>query len=255
MSIVFFVLSFLCILYFGVIVFYSGIATELCGVWIVLAVLFALMGFFIRYEKKHRGSMPSRRHIFVYTSFALAMVLTTVLLGSVLTAARGSDRNGCDYVIIPGSVVYSDGMSLTLKNRLDRALFYSAENPETYYVLSGGKTKQDSVGEALSMYSYLSARGVPENKMVIETKSLDLPEKIRFSLDLVSEDMIKRMIPPPIVVGILTSDYNVLRAMNVASSASDMVLYGISAPSDPVLFVHNCICECIYIFGDFFRGE
>lgn len=255
MSILFFILSFLCILYFGVIVFYSGIATELCGVWILLAVLFVLMGVFIRYEKKHREGMPNRLHIFVYTTFGLAAVLTSILLASVLTASRGTEKNGCDYIVLPGSTVYSDGMSVTLKNRLDRALAYHADNPETVFVLSGGKTEEDSVGEALAMYSYLSARGIPEGLLVIETESLTLPEKIRLSLAAVEEDITHRMIPPPIVVGILTSDYNVLRAMNVASGAGDMDLYGISAPSDPILFAHHCISECIHITEDFFRGE
>ena len=53
--------------------------------------------------------------------------------------------------------------------------------------------------------------------------------------------------------GIYKLDYNALRAMNVAADASDVDLYSITAPSDPVLFVHCCICECIYIVEDFFR--
>ena len=254
MSIVLFILAGLCLLYFGVIVFYSGITTSFCGVWVVLAVLLVLMGFFIRYAKKHRGSMPNRVHIFVYTTFGLAAVLGAIILATVLGSARRTDREGCDYCIVLGDTVYTDSISTTLKYRLERAVQYAKDDPHTVFVLSGGKEDGDAVPEALSMYDYMVKNGVSEDRLLIETASLSTAEKIRNSVAVIDEDMKKRMIPPPIVTGILTSDYNIHRAMVIASSGTGMDIFSIRADSDPILFPHQCVRECAAVFKDFMTG-
>ena len=255
MSILFFLLSFICLLYFGVIVFYSGITTDFCAVWVLVAVGFALMGFFIRYAKKNRTDMPNRVHIFVYTTVCLAVLLMGVILGSILIQGNKKSKEGCDYVIVAGSTVYADGISTILKNRLDTAVDYSRRNPETVFILSGGKEPEDSVAQALAMYSYMAERGVPEEKMLIETDSLTTAEKMHLSLELIEEDVTHRMIPPPIVLGVLTSDYHSLRATAIAAKATDMDVFSIPAPSDLILLPHECIRECAAVFKDFMSGE
>lgn len=243
------------IIYFAVIVLYSGITTDFCGIWLLMAVLFALMGFFIRHEKKHREKMPKRVPVFIYTTFAAGAVTAAVILLFVLHDSGSTGIPGCDYCIVLGSRVYDDGISSTLKKRLDRAAEYSEENPGTILVLSGGMAASDPVPEALAMYNYLSLKGIPDSRMIIETNAKTTAENMECSLFKIEEDLKERMVPPPIMIAVITSDYHIYRALRAAEKIYSEKVYGIPAGSDPVLFPHMCVRECCAVLKDFLFGN
>ncbi|MFQ8823540.1 MAG: YdcF family protein [[Ruminococcus] lactaris] len=54
-------------------------------------------------------------------------------------------------------------MSNSLKKRLDKALEYAENNPNTVLVLSGGKGEGEDISEAEAMYDYLQYNGIPES--------------------------------------------------------------------------------------------
>ena len=56
-------------------------------------------------------------------------------------------------------------------------------------------------------------------------------------------------------VGILTSNFHELRAKGIARHVGLPNVSGISAKSDPVLFVHFCVRECFAILKDKFVGN
>ena len=243
------------IIYFAVIVIYSGITTDFCGIWPLMALLFALMGLFIRHEKKHREKMPKRVPVFVYTTFAAGAAAASVILFFVLRGSGGMETPGCDYCIVLGSRVYDDGISTTLKKRLDRAAEYSEENPETILVLSGGMASSDPVPEALAMYNYLALKGIPDSRMIIETNAESTADNMKYSLLKIEKDLKERMIPPPIMIGVITSDYHIYRSLRAAEKIYSEKVYGIPAGSDPVLFPHMCVRECCAFFKDFLLGN
>ena len=59
-----------------------------------------------------------------------------------------------DYVIVLGARVRGAKISNSLKQRLDRAIEYSEEYPNTVLVLSGGKGPGEEISEARAMYEY-----------------------------------------------------------------------------------------------------
>ena len=88
----------------------------------------------------------------------LMIVLVTQILifGRIPAAAEPS----LDYVIVLGAKVKPDGsLSKTLKLRLDKALEYMKENPETMLVLSGAKGDAEPCSEADAMETYLLGQG------------------------------------------------------------------------------------------------
>jgi len=254
LSIVCFILSALCMGYFGLIVVYSGIGTDFCGIWVAIALIFLLMGIFHILDVKDREGMPKKLPIFVYTTFAIWAVIGAIIMLFITKNGDVADTQGCDYVIVIGDRVYEDGISSTLKKRLDKAAEYCQNNPDTVLVLSGGEDDGDAIPEALAMYNYLIIMGIPDNRMVIEADSENTIEHVSMSMELIREDLKVRMVPPPIMIGILTSDYHVFRTMKAAEFVTDERIFPIVADSDPVLYVHQCVRECCAVIRDRLAG-
>lgn len=254
MNIVFFLASALCLGYFLLIVLYSGTGTDFCGIWIAIALVFLLMGIFHSIEKKDRNGMPKRFPVFVDTSFVLLFLICSVILVNVARYAALEDTEGCDYLIVIGERVYEDGISSTLKKRLDRARIYAEDNPGTILVLSGGTDTGDALPEALAMYNYLALLDVAEDRMLIEAESDTTAENLAKSMEIIDKDLNVRMVPPPIMIGILTSDYHIYRTLKTAEDICGDGIYPVTAESDPILFAHQCIRECAALIRDHLTG-
>lgn len=264
MEALFFLLSVACIVYFVVIVLYSGITTAFCGVWIFLAAVFAMMGYFCIHRGKNEGGLPKRLPVFVFTSFGLFAAIFAFTMNMVVKEAKKIPEQGLQYVIVLGAKVNPDGLSKSLKNRLDRAYAYYLENPRTKLILSGGQGSDEVVPEALAMYNYLHLRGVPEENMRIEMFSTSTAENIRFSKAEIEADLLRRLPGSPKPrkeeealprVGIITSDFHVMRAAGIARKQGFAEVSGISAPTDSLLFVHMCVRECAAIIKDYIVGN
>ena len=258
METIFFLLSVACIVYFLVIVAYSGLSTSFCVVWVLLAGIFALMGYFCVRSRALKGGLPKRLPIFVFTSFFLAVALSAFIMNLVVKEAVKKPQPGLTYVVVLGARVYPDRLSNTLKKRLDRACAYYMENPETIFVLSGGRGKDEVVPEALAMYNYLHLQGIPEQNMLIEIASTDTLENIENSGRLITEDRNRHRgsyHPKEVSIGILTSDFHVMRAVAIAKKLGFQHVSGIAAPSDSLLFLHSCVRECAAVVKDYLMGN
>ena len=57
--------------------------------------------------------------------------------------AASSDEQNLDYVIVLGAKVKEEGISKSLKARLDNAIEFSQDNPGTVLILSGGQGSEE----------------------------------------------------------------------------------------------------------------
>lgn len=199
--------------------------------------------------------MPGRIQVTIYTTFTMVIAIFALIMFSVVGNSVSRDIPGCDYCIVFGERVYDDGISTTLKKRLDRALAYEEEKPGTVLVLTGGMNSSDPVPEALAMYNYLSMKGVPDEMMVLEPRARSISESVAYSMTAIDNDLTYRMIPPPIVIGAVTSDYNMFRTIAAAGKIYTERIYAIPADSDPVMFPHMCVTECCAVLRDFLLGK
>lgn len=124
-----------------------------------------------------------------------------VVLAAALVLASGS---GCaliwrdaaatppgdlDYLVVLGASLNVDGSPKeTLRFRLDAAADYLAANPRTRCVLSGGQGPDEPRTEASAMAAYLQARGVDEDRLVLEERSTTTAENLRFSRAAIARD-------------------------------------------------------------------
>lgn len=251
----FFVIAALCIAYFVAIVVYSGIGTSFVCIWPVISVVFLLIGVFENKRQQQKEEMPKRLPAFLYTTFSIGVLTAFFMMIFILNEANKVPSGGCDYVIVMGGRVYDDGISTTLKKRLDTAILYSEENPDTVFVLSGGIEKKNKLPEALAMYNYMILNGIDESRLLIESSSSSTADNIKNSLMVIEEDLKKRRIPPPLRIGLCSSDYHMLRSQLVAGKSYNDRIYGIPAPSDGLLFIHMCVRECCALVKDRLIGN
>ena len=124
----------------------------------------------------------------VYLYFE-CMMLGTIAADAI--AARYEPKKDRDYLIVLGCAIRKDGTpTALLRERLDRALaFARAQEAETgkapCFALSGGQGADECVSEAACMARYLAERGVPEERMLLEDRSTDTAENMRFSKRLI----------------------------------------------------------------------
>lgn len=262
-----------CIIYYTVIVIYSGITTSFSFVWLAFAVICVLLAVGWGVYMKHKDKVPLWIPVSVVTMCSTGILVFMVVEILVFTGVAARDTSNLDYVIVLGASVKETGISKSLKKRLDKAIEYLDENPGTILVLSGGQGEDEPVSEAKAMRDYLVFNGVEEEQLILESRSFSTVENIAYSRVAIEEDQAKKKtsrqdnpvfmepgtfeeVPDkPIKIGVLTSDFHVFRAQQIAKKWGIPDIYSISCDSDPVLFVHFCVRECVAILKDKLVGN
>lgn len=272
MAVIFGVLSAFCLIYYGIIVAYSGVGTSFSAIWLVFSGCLAVMGIVVHFYGRFRDKVPLWFEVSVVT---VVVSLFTVFV--FVEAAMGLNffslkKQSADYVIVLGAQVRGKKPSKSLEYRLEKAYEYAAVHPNTILILSGGQGSGEDVSEAQMMYEYLSKRGVPDTQMILEEQSTSTYENLVYSKLIINARETERrtilrdvmagygyLVPPDdevtIRVGIVTSNFHVMRAKGIAKKIGLPNVSGIAARSDPVLFIHFCVRECFAILKDKFMGN
>lgn len=262
-----------CLIYYIIIVIYSGFSTSFSWIWLVGAIFFGLLAWYRWYSVRHPKKLPLWMPVSSITLMSAALIVFCVVEIHVFWGAAASDIANLDYVIVLGAKVKEEGISNSLKQRLDKAIEYSQDNPATVLVLSGGQGPDEPRSEAYVMYDYLVYNGVPQSQMILENVSTSTVENIAYSKLLIERmEETKRMqasqggkitVPGPYIqveekpvqIGVLTSNFHVYRARKIAQKWGIPDVHGISAKSDWILFPHLCVRECAAILKDKLMGN
>lgn len=116
-----------------------------------------------------------------------ALLLVGFVVAEILIVGGGeSDAGpGADYVIVLGAALHGETPSKILDGRLEAALDYLERNPDTKAVLSGGQGSGEDISEAEAMRRYLEAGGISSERLLLEDRSTNTAENIRFSKELI----------------------------------------------------------------------
>ena len=278
----------LCLVYYGVIVLYAGFGTSFAVLWLLIGGFFGATAAGLHFYQK----FPERVPLWLPVSFVtlcasgLMIVLVTQILifGRIPAAAEPS----LDYVIVLGAKVKPDGsLSKTLKLRLDKALEYMKENPETMLVLSGAKGDAEPCSEADAMETYLLGQGADPDHLLKEEQSFSTVENLAYSRVMIEKrenlleqerkaeaDRLLRApgeiegVPEtgaptnntPVLarqprVGIITSNFHLCRAAMIAKKQDYGTVYGIASEADKVLLVHFSLRDGIALLKDRLMGN
>lgn len=264
----------LCLIYYGALVAYTGFSFSFSLFWPLCAVILGLFAVGRRYYVGHRGQIPVWAAVSAVTAAGAVLTVILIVIALIGTGILTATKNSMDYVIVLGARIEGRELSKTLRQRLDRAIEYAERNPNTFLVLSGGKGEDEEISEAQAMYEYLRFNGVPENQLLLETRSVNTMENIQYSLEVIRnqenwKDSVFRQIFGEVAqnayspgdeldsihIGILTSDFHLFRAKAIARKQGVKSVYGIAAPTDMILVPHLWIRECFAILKDKFMGN
>lgn len=244
-----------CLLYFIAIMIYSGIGTSFAFIWLFLsAVLFAGAGGH-RFGRIAPGKIPLWLNVAAVTLFGAGIIIFIIVEILIFTGVTSSEEPDLDYVIVLGAKVKRDGISKSLQMRLDRAIEYGEKNPDTIFILSGGKGPDEPVSEAEAMREYMVYNGIKEEQTILEERSTSTVENIAYSRVAIEDDMARRRVTGHVKIGVITSDFHVFRARQIAKKWGIPDIYGIASRSDIWLMPHYCVRECAAILKDKLMGN
>ena len=148
--------------------------------------------------------------------YAIAFLITlTAMLIIYLAGKTKSDKE--NVIIVLGCRIKGDKPSLSLIKRVDIAYKFLIKNPKTLAILSGGQGADENLSEALCMYNILLEKGIDKKRLIMEDKSTNTDENIRFSLKFIEDFSLSKS------TAIATSEYHQLRAKLICKR------YGITA--------------------------
>lgn len=132
---------------------------------------------------------------FTESSISLfAAYLETVLIATIATAVKAARHEPAydkDYMLILGCQLMPDGtLTPLLRSRADRALAFAEKQKEAtgkdlVFVPTGGQGADEVMPEGEAIKNYLRSRGVPEERILAETASVNTEENIRLSMELI----------------------------------------------------------------------
>ena len=180
---------------------------------IILTILLgaAVLAYGILFEKINRAHGPLKW----LRNAAFAGLGCFVVLSGFLACYGNIDSGDekVDALIVLGAGVHGEKPSLHLARRLDRTAEYHFENPETLIVVSGGQGFQETITEALAMKRYLLAKGVSEDRIIMEDRAASTRENFRFS-----KEILDGLLDEGYTSAYITNDFHVYRAGLVARS-------------------------------------
>lgn len=181
------IFGILSLVYFGIIVVYSGIETSLAWIWPVIGILCFLLARGDAYYHHHRRQVPLWIPVSIATLCVTAVVIFLILQALIFGGMIRSAPDHLDYLIVLGAKVRDDDISSSLKRRLDKVIRYAEEHPDTKLVLSGGQGEDEPVTEAFAMAEYLRYNGIVPEQMLLETNSSSTKENMICSKALIDD--------------------------------------------------------------------
>lgn len=230
----------LCLLYFILLLIYSGFTSAFYLIWPAMTAGFLIVGRLFRIHFFRQLPAAVRIGLIVLLSAGLLFFLGVE--GMILKASRQTPEEPQDYVIVLGAHVRSAGPSRALALRLDKALEYAGEHPDTIFIMSGGQGSNEPCTEASAMRDYLMARGLPQDRILLEEKSTNTRENLTFS---------KELIPDGSSIGIISNDFHICRALHLAEKLGIKNASGIPARSDLPTQPTNLLREFFAVVKDF----
>lgn len=157
----------------------------------------------------------------------------------VISAAGGDAEPEASFLIVLGAGVNGSTPSLSMVNRLTAVKAYMEQYPNSIAILSGGQGSGEDITEAQAMFTWLTARGVAPERLLLEDRATSTEENIAFSLDIIAE----RGGSTTDDVAICSSEYHLCRAKYLAAKQGCAAFTVPARTSYPFLRINYFIRE------------
>ncbi len=165
----------------------------------------------IAYENKYTKVIYKTYKVIMILFITSFIFLQSAILLNIYKTKDVNTVDNVDVMIVLGAKVNKDGVSKTLKLRLDKAIEYYNKNKHMNIIVSGGQGKDEIMTEASAMKEYLVGNGVNRNNIILEDKATTTLENIIFSKSIMKNLNLGNK------ALIVTSDYHLFRGRFIAS--------------------------------------
>ncbi len=235
-----------CFLYCISILLFMGYGTLFFLIWGAMAVIFGGLAVLLMH-----GEWLDKIPIWIKKTFvigcAVGVLFFAIIEGMILSRFGAQAKAGADYMIILGAQWKESGPSYVLQKRLEAAIFYLEQNPETIVIVSGGQGSNEPISEAEGMKTYLLQAGISSERILMEDQSTNTYENLVFSGNLIDKKSDS--------VVLVTNNFHVFRAVKIAEKQGYSHIEGQSAASYPAMVPNNLLREFFGVVKDFLVGN
>ena len=251
MNVIFFLAGTVCLLYYILIISYAGISAAFSPIWLILAAGFYGLTLLSYLQKKQVIHIPHAVKITFWILVGITALFFLFVEAIIIKNGVAEPKKDADYVIILGAKVNGTVPSKTLRARVNGTKEYLEENPNTKVIVSGGQGRDEDVTEAFAMKELLLKMGIEEQRIYMEDKSVNTEENIRFSKELIEQQMENE--EPQVVIA--TSDFHTYRGISIAKKQGLLNVSGCPAKPDKILTVHYYLREFFAVVKDKLVGN
>ncbi|MBD5528907.1 MAG: YdcF family protein [Lachnospiraceae bacterium] len=238
-------LGVLCLLYCLFIFLFVRFGSWFFLTWGVGGLALMIWGGLLRGQRTE--SMPRWLKFCWGLLVAVGLTALVAVEGLILTQFGAEAQPGADYCVILGAQIRENGPSDVLKRRLDRAVVYLRQNPDTQVIVSGCQGSNEPMSEARGMYDYLVAAGIAPERIHLEEASRNTCENLELSGNLLNRQADS--------VVLVTNNFHMYRALHLAAGAGYEHVQGLSASSYPWTLPNNMLREFMGVVKDFLAGH
>ena len=217
------IIGIFCFVYFVMYIVLVDLTNLFTFFWLAAGIGCMVLRCLLRYVERNSVIIPPAVKWVAGILFGMAALVFVVVEGIIIRYGTAEPFPGADYVLVLGCQVKGTTPTYALTKRLDAAYDYLMDNPDTLVILSGGQGPGEDVTEAHAMAEYLKKKGFPETRMLLEDKSQNTDENIRYSMKL--------MEGPDADVVLVTNHFHVFRGVGVARKQGLTNVEGLGAPT------------------------
>ena len=188
------------------------------------AFLFFVFAVLLIIGKKHKKAAVMLRRVLIVI-IAAGLIYFAEVEVIIVSGSRTDLSEGADYLIVLGAGVDGTVPSPILRDRLNVALDYLKQHPETKAIVSGGQGNFEDITEAECMYVWLSDRGISKDRLIKEDQAVSTKQNIDYSLKLINAGTDKSKAS----IAVLTNEFHLYRARQMARNAGVEKPLGVSA--------------------------
>lgn len=174
------------------------------------------------------------------------IIVEGIILKDILVNRNNSPK--VKYLIVLGAGLKGDIPSEVLKYRLNKAVKYFKENPDTIFIVSGGQGKDELISEAEAMEIYLSERGISIKNIIKEDKSTSTYENLKFSDKIIKEKEITGDI------AVMSNSFHMYR-VKMISKKLNFPLKTVYAETPAIVFPNYMLREYFAFFNEYRKKE
>lgn len=162
----------------------------------------------------------------------IVLIVFIGIEGIIIGFGANSDKGTCDYNIILGAGLKGEEMTLSLKERMNKAIEYNKDK-NNYIVVTGGRGPGETIPEALAMKRYLVQNGIEEKRVLIEDNARNTMENFKFSKEIIEKNSGKTI--DELNIKVITSNYHCFRSSILAKRNGYIKLSFIGNKTNPLL--------------------